>query len=293
MKGLHKLEGSIDPHLMKNSKIVCIGIGGSNQICESLARSNIGQLICIDFDTIDETNIVTQGYYITEYGHKKVDALEKRIKMINPEINYVGIDQNLLDITETHLSEIFTDTDLLLMMTDDFRAQAFGNKIAIKYNIPSIFAMMYEKARCSEVFFWIPNLTPGCFRCAVSPRYKAYNEMDYENDIEAQSFTIFHVTYLNSIIGLLCLAILHRDSDNLEFSNWFGDYWDKNFIQIRMHPNYSMEKENLFYKTFSNTESIFNFDTIWQEIEKECPPNYDYFCPDCSSAKDKVCGVYT
>ncbi len=284
MNGLSKLEGSIDHYLMKNSNIVCIGIGGSNQICESLARSNIGQLTCIDFDIVDESNIITQGYSIKEIGLKKVDALEIKIRAINPEVNYLGIDSNFLDLKEEQLSEIFTGVDLLLMMTDDFNAQAYGNKIAIKYSIPSIFAMMYERARCSEVFFWIPKVTPGCFRCAVGPRYKAYTEMDYKNDVEAKCFTIFHVQYLNSIIGLLSLAIIHRDLHNLEFSNWFGNYWEKNFIQIRMHPNYSMEDENLFYNTFKNITSVFNFDTIWQEIEQEKPPKYDYFCPDCCSS---------
>ena len=105
--------------------------------------------------------------------------------------------------------------------------------------------------------------------------------MGYKNDIIAQSFTIFHVQYLNSIIGLLSLAILNRNTNNLEFSNWFGNYWDKNFIQIRMHPEYSMGEDNLFYNTFKNISSVYNFDTIWQQIEQECPPNYSHNCPDC------------
>jgi len=283
MKAVEKLNGSIDSNLMKNTKIVCIGIGGSNQLCESLVRSNLGSLVCIDFDNIDETNIVSQGYYQNEVGMPKVLALGDRLRKVNPEINYNGLNSDILCLSERELDRLFANTDLLLVMTDNFHAQAKGNLIALKYNIPAVFATMYEKARCSEVFFWIPGVTPGCFRCAVSSRYKAYYEEHYVNNIQAQAFTILHVQYLNSIIGLITLAIIHRNFVNLELGNWFGDNWDKNFVQIRMHPRYSMNKENLFYRTFNNHQAIFTFDTIWQKIEKECPPNYNYYCPDCSN----------
>ena len=283
MKGLHKLTGSIDSNLMNNTKIVCIGIGGSNQICESLVRSNLGNLVCIDFDTVDETNIITQGYFLNEIGLLKVDALGNRLQLVNSEINYQGINGNLLKMNDEEISDIVSDADLLLVMTDNFNAQAKGNLIALKYKIPAVFSMMYEKAKCSEVFYWIPEVTPGCFRCAVSSRYDDYFNNGYVNDVEAKSFTILHVQYLNSIIGLIALSILHRDLVNIELGNWFGNTWDKNFVQIRMHPNYCMGTGNLFYETFKDSPSAFSFDTIWQKIEKECPPNYNYYCPDCCS----------
>jgi len=291
MKGLHKLEGSIDPNLMQKTKIVCIGIGGSNQLCESLVRSNLGTLVCIDFDTVDETNIISQGYYYNEIGLPKVEALGNRVRRVNPYINYNAVNSDILKMRDKEIDLLFHDADLILVMTDNFYAQAKGNLLALKYNIPAVFAMMYSKARCSEVFFWIPKITPGCYRCAVSPRYKEYFENNYKNDVEAKAFTILHVQYLNSIIGLVTLAILHRNLLNLEMGNWFGDFWDKNFIQIRMHPNYSMGEGNLFSRTFGSISSVFNFDTIWQEIEQERPPKYDYFCPDCCQMERKECGV--
>jgi ThiF family protein len=276
-----RMLGSIDAKLMHAAKIVCIGIGGSNQICENLVRSNLGNLVCIDFDIVDETNIATQGYYFRDISRLKVDALGDRLAQLNPNVNYMGLNSDFLKLTDDEIESIVSGADLLLFMTDNFYAQAKGNLIALKYRIPSIFAMMYEKARCSEIFFWIPKITPGCFRCAVSSRYEAHYNNNFVNDVKAQAFTIFHVQYLNSIIGLLALAILHRNSIDLELSNWFGDYWDRNFIQIRMHSNYSMSENNLFFKTFQNNPRVFNFDAIWQKIEKECPPKYSYSCPDC------------
>ena len=107
MKGIEKLNGSIDPILMKNTEIVCVGIGGACQLCESMVRSYLGKLTCIDFDVVDETNIVSQGYFQNEIGVPKVIALGNRLKMINPHINYTGINADLLKMSDDKIVFIF------------------------------------------------------------------------------------------------------------------------------------------------------------------------------------------
>jgi hypothetical protein len=170
-----------------------------------------------------------------------------------------------------------------LIFYKNFYVQAKGNRVALKYQIPAIFAIVYEKSRCAEVTFTIPGVTPGCHRCAVSSRYKAYKN-GYENKVTSISNTIFHTHYLNSCLGLISLAILHQNTPNTEFSNWFGKCWERNLVQIRMHPNYGKKKDSLFDRTFNKQDRVF-VDAIWQFIEPESPPKYNR-CPDCSGYED-------
>ena len=285
-----KQVGSIDVSLMKSSHILCIGIGGASGICEDLVRTGIGRLTAIDFDIVDKSNITTQGFTLTDVGKLKIDALGKQILSINPKCEYKGIKKDFLKISEEELSNIIKDVDLILFMTDDFNAQKRGNLVSLKYKKPAIFAIMYEKARAGEITFNIPGITPACHRCATSERYKAYNK-GYENDITSSSSTVFQTHYFNSTIGMIALAILHNDSADVEFSNWFGKTWNKNLVQIRLNNKYSEMFSNnvsLFERTFSSEDArrrTFTFDSIWQTIEPERPPKYDY-CPDCGGMGD-------
>jgi len=277
-----RLSGSVDIELMRKTKIVCVGVGGANGVCESFVRSGIGAITLIDFDTVDENNLVTQGYYINDLGKAKVEALKERLLNINPNLNVDVFVSDFKKISEIDEQRIFWDADLLLMMTDNFHAQAHGNILGLKYQVPAIFAMMYEKARCSEITFTIPDITPACHRCAVSARYNAYMNDGYVNNITSTGSTNFHTTYLNSAIGLVALAILHRNSVGLEFSNWFGNKWERNLIQLRTSPFY---ESHLFERTFEGIDRVHCFDSIWQRIEPEAPPKYEH-CPDCGGQGD-------
>lgn len=273
-----RLVGSVDISLMEQMHIVGIGVGGACGIYENMVRSGLGKLTVMDYDTVDYSNITTQGYNLSEVGKAKVDVLKERLQEINPNVEVQAIKGDFLKYSDAEIKRICSKSNLLMMMTDNFYAQARGNEVSLKYHIPSIFAMMYEKARASEIIFTIPSVTPACYRCAVSSRYDAYYKEGYENTIQSTGSTIFHTYYLNSVIGLVALAILHNKTEGFEFSNWFGEQWDRNLIQIRHHPQYS--QDGIFSKTFKNIPNIYNFDSVWQAIEPDRPPKYDY-CPDC------------
>lgn len=282
---LSRLAGSVDVQLLARSHVVCIGIGGANGICESLVRCGLGSLTVIDFDNVDKSNLTTQGYYIEDVGKAKVDALGNRLFTINPNLKFKGMNANFLQLKQAALKDLVAEADLLLMMTDDFHAQAKGNKLALKYSIPTIFAIMYEKAKACEITFTIPGITPACHRCAVSSRYRAYDN-GYKNDVTSAASTIFHTQYLNSAIGLLALAVLHRKTSALEFSNWFGEKCERNLVQLRMHPRYSTEPDKLFRRILGNIPHVFAFDSLWQKITPDGLPDTSEPCLDCGGIGD-------
>lgn len=68
------------------AKVIIFGVGGvGSYAVEALARSGIGQMTLVDFDTVDTTNINRQLHALdTTVGLYKVDLMAERIKLINP-----------------------------------------------------------------------------------------------------------------------------------------------------------------------------------------------------------------
>ena len=196
---------------------------------------------------------------------------------------FTALPDNFLELSDEALAPHARDADLLMFMTDSFHAQARGNRLALKHQKPAIFAMMYEGARACEITFTIPGVTPGCHRCATSGRYQAYLDEGFENDIGSEGSFIFQTQALNSLIGILAMAILHRDTQGYEFSGWFGEQWERNLIQTRLSPKY---ESRLFGQLNGHVPQAFAFDSIWQKIEPERPPSYAYHCPDCGGSGD-------
>ncbi|HBS26190.1 MAG TPA: hypothetical protein DD827_03510 [Gammaproteobacteria bacterium] len=282
-----KIDKSVNPQLIANTKIFAVGCGGANNIYENVFRLGLGHLSVMDFDTVDDSNLVTQGWYADQIGKPKVEALADTFSRLVPfkhdlKRRLTCLNEDFLALDDQTLIEQAGDADLLMFMTDNFWAQARGNRLALKLQKPAIFAMMYERAQCCEVSFIIPGVTPSCHRCAVSNRYKAYLEEGYENDVGSEGSLIFQTHLLNSIIGELALAILHRDLPEYEHGAWFDKNKGRNFLQTRLNPKYD---DPYFTKIFGNEPRAVCFDSIWQNIEPECPPKYKS-CPDCSGSGD-------
>lgn len=72
---------------LSRSKVIIVGIGGvGSYATEALARAGIGNLILIDHDTIDITNVNRQIHALdSTIGCFKVEVMKQRILDINPE----------------------------------------------------------------------------------------------------------------------------------------------------------------------------------------------------------------
>lgn len=105
---LEKIIGKDSLDTLKEKSVLILGCGGVGAyVCEALARSNIGKLILVDFDVIDETNINRQIIALSStIGRKKVDVLEERIKDINCECQIKKIDEF---ISSDNINDIFSD----------------------------------------------------------------------------------------------------------------------------------------------------------------------------------------
>lgn len=265
-----RIEEAVDIKLLQNTHIVGVGAGGAYSLYEGLVRSGIGKLTVLDFDSVDDVNLCRQGFKPEEIGLDKVDALGSSLLSINPDFDYLGLPWNIMELSDEELDTFVGDADLFLFMTDSFKAQAFGNELALKYKKPAIWGGYYEKSQCAEIIFYIPDVTPACFRCITPSRYEAQSKETI--NVSSKSNTIFHSMLIDSLIGKLALAILHNNTTGYDFSGYFGRRFDRNLIQFKVNPDYDSRLFDSLYHKSEGKTVLYN--AIWQQIHTEG-------CPDC------------
>ena len=70
---------------LKKTRVCILGLGGlGSNVAVLLARSGIGFLKLVDFDTVEASNLNRQQYRISHIGIKKTEAMKSIIKEINP-----------------------------------------------------------------------------------------------------------------------------------------------------------------------------------------------------------------
>ncbi|WP_104697047.1 MULTISPECIES: thiamine biosynthesis protein ThiF [unclassified Helicobacter] len=117
---------------LKHSSVAICGLGGlGSHIAIMLARSGVGRLNLIDFDTVEPSNLNRQSYMINDLGKYKTEALKEQILQINP---FIKTQIHTLKITEDNMKDLF--------QSDDIVCEAFDNiasKSMIMQNFHKIF----------------------------------------------------------------------------------------------------------------------------------------------------------
>ena len=106
---------------LKTSKIAICGLGGlGSHIAIMLARSGVGKLILIDFDSVDASNLNRQSYRVNDLGRLKTEALRDQIREINP---FILIEIYTLRITDQNLEELFVGCDIVCEAFDNVESK--------------------------------------------------------------------------------------------------------------------------------------------------------------------------
>ncbi len=95
--GLRRLYGERAFALLPQLHFAVIGIGGvGSWAVEALARSAVGRLTLVDYDTIEVGNVNRQIHALTEtLGRKKTSVMAERVAQINPAAEVSVIDDYL------------------------------------------------------------------------------------------------------------------------------------------------------------------------------------------------------
>ncbi len=105
---------------LSSACVAVCGLGGLGSAAAMLlARAGVN-LILIDFDEVDLTNIHRQQYRLCDIGRKKTDALKEMIAGISPYISVTSYDVRL----ERGNLSILSDADIIIEAFDSAEAKA-------------------------------------------------------------------------------------------------------------------------------------------------------------------------
>ncbi|HZG70185.1 MAG TPA: sulfur carrier protein ThiS adenylyltransferase ThiF [Chondromyces sp.] len=96
---------------VKKGRVAIAGLGGlGSNIAIMLARIGVGELLLVDFDIVEPSNLNRQSYYVRHLGLPKTMALKEQIEEINP---FITISTKTVKITEDNVKELFTGYDII------------------------------------------------------------------------------------------------------------------------------------------------------------------------------------
>ena len=106
-----------------SAKVMVVGVGGvGGAVAECLVRTGIGEIILVDGDVINKSNLNRQIFtYEQNIGKFKVQEMAKRIKLINPNCNVVEICEFVSKTNAINFAEM--KVDYIVDCIDDIPAK--------------------------------------------------------------------------------------------------------------------------------------------------------------------------
>ena len=107
---------------LKKTRVCILGLGGlGSNVAVLLARSGIGSLKLVDFDTVEASNLNRQQYRISHIGLKKTEAMKSIIREINP---FVKVDILDIKVDRENIYSIVGDIEIVVEAFDRAETKA-------------------------------------------------------------------------------------------------------------------------------------------------------------------------
>lgn len=304
---LDRLMGHFDIDHLDRTRVIVIGVGGAVSLVRNMARMGFGEFVLFDPDKVSESNIGSQQAQPNAVGEHKVTALASDIRELNPAAAVVTVSDRIEAVTDVGFESLVHDPMrmkpkasnrnggkpgplkpkqvLLLVLTDNFWAQARGHRLGLQFGLPTVCAQEYKDGLGAEVTYTVPGLTPACHRCMTASRYKAYLEDDFANDVTSHGAPIFGAEYLNGVLGHIVLALAFHGTNHPHWGEVIERLGNRNLLRMRMHPNFDQHFGNTFARRHEGAacpDSLFMLDTLFLAQTPDCGQSAARpTCPDC------------
>jgi adenylyltransferase/sulfurtransferase len=147
------------------SRAVIVGCGALGSFhAAALARAGVGELVLIDRDFVEESNLQRQWLYDesdAREGLPKAIAAERKLRSVNSEIAVTGI---VADVDATNVERLIGDADLILDGSDNFAVRYLLNEAAVKNSIPWIYGAAVGSYGVTATI--LPGRSP-CLACLL------------------------------------------------------------------------------------------------------------------------------
>ncbi|RAP52883.1 MAG: molybdopterin biosynthesis protein MoeB [Methanosphaera sp. SHI613] len=138
----------------KQAKITVIGCGGIGGECiEMLARMGVGELVLVDEDAFDLSNLNRQSLATLEsLGISKSTTAKEKVRIINPYVEVTAYNEH---VSKDNIEKIIDDSDIVIDALDNVLARVIVSRCAKKKNIPFIHGAIH--ATQGQVSVFLPD----------------------------------------------------------------------------------------------------------------------------------------
>ncbi|KAH9498774.1 Ubiquitin-like modifier-activating enzyme 5 [Bulinus truncatus] len=164
-----------DYEKIRNFSIAVVGVGGVGSVtAEMLTRCGIGKLLLFDYDKVELANMNRLFYQPHQAGLSKVEAAERTLREINPDVEFEVYNYNIttvenfqhfMDRIRLGGKEKDTPVDLVLSCVDNFEARMAINTACNELGQSWFESGVSENAVSGHIQFIVPGDT-SCFACA-------------------------------------------------------------------------------------------------------------------------------
>ncbi len=148
---------------LTQSRVLIVGLGGlGSPVALYLAAAGIGQLILVDGDQVDLSNLQRQIVHNTaQIGQDKVISAQTRLQALNPEIQMTTYSYRL---EPEALQQLITTVDIVVDCSDNFTTRFAINAACVRHGIPLVSAAVQRWNGQVTVFLPTYSQSP-CYAC--------------------------------------------------------------------------------------------------------------------------------
>ena len=138
----------------KDAKITVIGCGGiGGETIEMLARMGVGELILVDKDAFDLSNLNRQTLAtLNDLGLDKSAVAKEKVRVINPYVKVTTFNEH---VDQTNIDKIIGDSDIVIDALDNVLTRVIVSRKAKENGIPYVHGAIH--GTLGQITVFLPN----------------------------------------------------------------------------------------------------------------------------------------
>ncbi len=211
---------------LAQSKVVIIGCGALGAVqAETLARAGVGQLVLVDRDFVEESNLQRQIMFDESDALNRLPksvAAASRIARVNSDIQ---VEPLVTDVNFENIEEIIAGASLVMDGTDNFETRFLINDACVKSRTPWVYGAAVGSYGLTMTI--VPGSSP-CLRCVL----EAMPEPGSGPTCDTAGVIMPIVTTIASIQAAEALKLLTGQMEKLHRALITIDVWDFQFNRL-------------------------------------------------------------
>ncbi len=202
---------------LKDSTVAIFGIGGVGSFAaEAIARAGVGNIVMVDFDTIDITNINRQIHALsTNIGKSKVESMSNRIAQINSDIKVSAISKVYKsDIAQEEFDfkwDYVIDAIDMVSSKIDLIERCYKRRVPIISSMGTGNKIYPEKFEIVDIYDTHTCPLAKVMRKELRARGVAKLNVCFSDEVPISSKKVGSMSFVPSVVGMICAGKVVRD----------------------------------------------------------------------------------